>query len=62
MEDTDIVRKGEIIQRTALRQEKNAPEVWDTPRLVLTPYRDRFGHFRQVIDAINSSSLRELPS
>jgi hypothetical protein len=39
------VRKGEIIQGMALRQQKNAPEVCDTPRLILTPYRDRFGRF-----------------
>jgi uncharacterized protein (TIGR00730 family) len=53
----DIVRKGEIIQGPALRQEKNEPEIWDLPRLLLTPYRDRFGRVRQLIDAINSSSL-----
>jgi hypothetical protein len=53
----DIVRSGEIVQSVALRQEKNEPEIWDLPRLLLTPYRDRFGRFRQLIDAINSSSL-----
>jgi len=53
----DIVRSGEIVQGVALRQEKNEPEIWDLPRLLLTPYRDRFGRFRQLIDAINSSSL-----
>ena len=53
----DIVRSGEIVQGVALRQEKNEPEIWDQPRLLLTPYRDRFGRFRQLIDAINSSSL-----
>jgi uncharacterized protein (TIGR00730 family) len=53
----DVVRKGEIMQGAALRQEKNEPEIWDLPRLLLTPYRDRFGRYRQLIDAINSSSL-----
>jgi len=53
----DIVRSGGIVQGVALRQEKNEPEIWDLPRLLLTPYRDRFGRFRQLIDAINSSSL-----
>jgi uncharacterized protein (TIGR00730 family) len=53
----DILRSGEIVQGVALRQEKNEPEIWDLPRLLLTPYRDRFGRFRQLIDAINSSSL-----
>src|SRR6266511_4234994 len=51
----DILRKGEIIQGAALREEKNEPEIWNLPRLILTPYRDRFGRLRQLIDAINSS-------
>jgi uncharacterized protein (TIGR00730 family) len=49
----DIVRAGEIVQGTALRQEKNEPEIWDLPRLVFTPHRRNFGRFRQLIDAIN---------
>ncbi len=49
----DVVRLGEIEQTTALRQEKNEPEIWDLPRLVLTPHRRSFGRFRQLIDAIN---------
>jgi len=49
----DIVRNGEIVQTTALRQEKNEPEIWDLPRLVLSPHRRSFGRFRQLIDAIN---------
>src|SRR5438105_1866533 len=52
----DIVRKGEIIQGTALSQEKNEPEILGLPRLIFTPFRSRFGRFRQLIDAINSSS------
>lgn len=52
---TDIVRKGEITQGPALPQEKNEPEIWDLPRLIFTPFRTRFGRFRQLIDAINSS-------
>src|ERR1700737_4123833 len=51
----DLVREGEIVQGTALRQEKNEPEIRDLPRLVLTPHRRSFGRFRQLIDAINSS-------
>jgi uncharacterized protein (TIGR00730 family) len=53
----DIVRSGEIVQRNALRQEKNEPEIWNLPRLILNPYRSSFGRFRQLIDAINSSSI-----
>jgi hypothetical protein len=52
----DILRKGEIVQESALPQEKNEPEIWDLPRLILIPFRDNFGRFRQLIDAINSSS------
>jgi hypothetical protein len=40
-----------------LPQEKNEPEIWDLPRLIFTPFRTRFGRFRQLIDAINSSSI-----
>jgi hypothetical protein len=52
----DILRRGEIVQGAALPQEKNEPEIWDLPRLIFTPFRSRFGRFRQLIDAINSSS------
>jgi uncharacterized protein (TIGR00730 family) len=51
----DIVRRGKIVQGAAVRQEKNEPEVWDLPRLIFTPYKNRFGRIRQLIDAINSS-------
>lgn len=51
----DLLREGEILQRSALRQEKNEPEIWDLPRLIFTPHRRSFGRFRQFIDAINSS-------
>jgi uncharacterized protein (TIGR00730 family) len=49
----DIIRAGEIAQGSALDQEKNEPEIWDLPRLVLRPHRHSFGRFRQLIDAIN---------
>jgi uncharacterized protein (TIGR00730 family) len=52
----DILRRGEIVQRAALPQERNEPEIEGLPRLIFTPFRDRFGRFRQLIDAINSSS------
>jgi uncharacterized protein (TIGR00730 family) len=52
----DVLHKGEIIQGAALREEKNEAEIWNLPRLILTPYRDRFGRLRQLIDAINSST------
>jgi uncharacterized protein (TIGR00730 family) len=49
-----LVRLGEIVQATALRQEKNEPEIWELPRLILTPHRRSFGRFRQLIDSINA--------
>jgi uncharacterized protein (TIGR00730 family) len=54
---SDIVLTGEIIQCSALRQEKNEPEIWDLPRLVLIPHRQSFGRFRQLIDAINAAEV-----
>jgi uncharacterized protein (TIGR00730 family) len=53
----DLLREGVIVQGSALRQEKNEPEIWDLMRLILTPYRNNFGRFRQLIDAINVSSV-----
>jgi uncharacterized protein (TIGR00730 family) len=53
----DLVREGEIVQGSALRQEKNEPEIWNLPRIILTPHRNNFGLFRQLIDAINASSV-----
>jgi hypothetical protein len=55
-EFADVVRTGEIVQGTALRQEKNEPEIWNLPRLIFTPYRRSFGRFRQLIDAINAAA------
>ncbi len=56
-EYADIVRTGEIEQGTALRQEKNEPDIWELPRLILAPHRRSFGRFRQFIDAINRAEL-----
>ena len=57
---SDVVREGEIVQGTALRQEKNEPEIWALPRIVLTPHRRAFGRFRQLIDAINAAELEKI--
>ena len=53
----DLIREGAIVQGSALRQEKNEPEIWNVPRLILTPYRNNFGRLRQLIDAINLASV-----
>ena len=52
---TDILSAGEIVQRTAIPKEIDELETLDLPRLIFTPVRTRFGRFRQLIDAINSS-------
>jgi hypothetical protein len=51
----DILRTGEIVQRIAPRKENDELETLDLPRLIFTPVRSRFGRFRPLIDAINSS-------
>src|SRR6266404_6522567 len=53
----DLLSEGAIVQGSAMRQEKNEPEIWDLARIVLTPYRHSFGRLRQLIDAINSSTI-----
>ena len=55
---SDLVREGHIVQGGALPPEKNEPEIWNLPRLILTPHRDNFGRIRQLIDAINLASVR----
>jgi len=52
---TDILRTGEIVQRTAVPKEDAELETLDLPRLIFTSVRSKFGRFRQLIDAINSS-------
>jgi hypothetical protein len=53
----DILRAGEIVQRVAPVKENDGLETADLPRLIFTPVRRRFGRFRQLIDAINSSPM-----
>jgi uncharacterized protein (TIGR00730 family) len=57
-----LVRKGEIVQGSALPQEKNEPEIWNLPRIILTPHRRDFGRFREFINAINRSALEAVPA
>ena len=49
----DLLAEGSIQQGSALREEKNEPELAGLPRLILIPHRRNFGRFRQLIDAIN---------
>ena len=51
----DVLRTGKIVHRVARPKENDELETLDLPRLIFTPIRSRFGRFRQLIDAINSS-------
>ena len=56
----DLLRVGRIEQGGPLPQEKNQPEIWQLPRLILTPHRHEFGRYRQLIDAINLAEVDHL--
>ena len=51
----DLLRGGRFVQGSALRQERNEPEIAHLPRLIFTPNRRNFGRMRLLIDAINGS-------
>jgi uncharacterized protein (TIGR00730 family) len=53
----EIIEKGEIVQRDALSEEANEPELAALPRLVLQPHRRNFGRLRVFIDAINAAEI-----
>lgn len=53
-----LLRKGAIVQGIALPQEQNQPEIAHLPRLILTPHRNGFGRYRQLIDAINLAETK----
>jgi uncharacterized protein (TIGR00730 family) len=53
----ELFRAGRIEQGGPLPQEKNQPEIWHLPRLILTPHRYEFGRYRQLIDAINLAEV-----
>ncbi|MDP9290853.1 MAG: TIGR00730 family Rossman fold protein [Verrucomicrobiota bacterium] len=49
----DLLVSGRIEQGMALPEEKNEPEIWDAPRLILCPGQRDFGRLRKLIDAVN---------
>jgi len=51
----DILTAGDFRIGSALRAEKNEPEIDDLPRLIFSPDRRNFGRLRQLIDFINES-------
>ncbi len=57
---SDLLRAGRFVQGTALRQERNEPELAHLPRLIFTPHRRNFGRLRLLIDSINASEIEPL--
>jgi uncharacterized protein (TIGR00730 family) len=53
----DLLRTGRFVQGTALRQERNEPEIAHLPRLIFTPHLRNFGRLRLLIDHINASEV-----
>jgi hypothetical protein len=49
----DLLAEGDLVQTTALPEEENEPELAALPRVVLAPFRRKFGRLRQLIDALN---------
>ncbi|MEO6847151.1 MAG: TIGR00730 family Rossman fold protein [Chthoniobacterales bacterium] len=52
-----LLIEGEIIQTSALVEEKDTPELQDMPRIVLIPGKRDFGMLRLLIDAINAADI-----
>ncbi len=52
---SDILNEGTFRQSSALRAERDEPELDDKPRLVFKFNRRNLGQLRQLIDALNSS-------
>jgi uncharacterized protein (TIGR00730 family) len=55
---SDILLGGEIVQGSALPEEKNEPELAHMPRLILTPNKRNFGRIRRLIDAVNEAATQ----
>ncbi len=49
----DVIATGDIVQKEALPEEGNEPELAHFPRLVFAPHRRNFGRIRSLIDGIN---------
>ncbi len=53
----DILEHGRFVQRDALPDERDEPELADLPRLVCTFNRFNHGRLRQLIDCINQGVI-----
>ena len=58
-EFSDLLIRGKMRQTEALRAERNEPDIFDLPRLVMRPYRHNFGRIRQLIDAVNTAETED---
>jgi hypothetical protein len=54
---TDLLAKGEFVQREALKEEADEFRLAELPRLAFHFNRRNYGRLRQVIDLINASDL-----
>ncbi len=56
-EFSDVLAEGEFVQRGALKDEKDEPDLADLPRLVFHFNRRSLGRLRMLIDAMNRGSI-----
>lgn len=54
----DLLAEGEIVQRTALPEEADEPEIAELPRLVFRFNSRNHGRLRQLIDRVNGSAAK----
>jgi hypothetical protein len=52
-----MVKLGDLKQGTALKEERNEPELDALPRIVLRHRRRNFGMLREFINAINEAEI-----
>jgi uncharacterized protein (TIGR00730 family) len=52
---SDLFETAPLRASTALKPEKNEPDLFRLPRLVATPHRRNFGRLRTLIDAVNQA-------
>ena len=56
-EFSDLFEKRPLSDGSALKPEKNEPDILHLPRLMGRPHRRNFGRLRQLIDAINVAEV-----
>jgi hypothetical protein len=56
----DILNEGEIVQRGALSEEKDEPDLASLPRLAMYFNRRSLGRLRQLINCVNEGNLNPI--